>query len=170
MMNKVVIDTNVLLSADSAIEARVADHVPLVCRLRALEWLESTLEAKPRVVVDTDWRILKEYENKLRTGDYGYRFLHEAHRRALFDFEVVQWDEQGYALLPPALAEVVHDRSDRKFVAVALESKPHPPIVNCADSDWLAWESELARLGIIVEHLCPIVGKSATSQSGRKKR
>ena len=58
------------------------------------------------------------------------------------------------AVLPSALAMVVHDRSDRKFVAVALAFACPPPIVNAKDSDWQGWMHTLRNHGVRVVQLC----------------
>jgi hypothetical protein len=47
------------------------------------------------------------------------------------------------------------DRSDHKFVAVALAHPERPPILNAVDADWWYYREELARHGIRVEFLCP---------------
>jgi hypothetical protein len=53
----------------------------------------------------------------------------------------------------PDLAQF--DPSDRKFVAVAAAHPERPPILQAADSKWLAWEKPLRRHDITVEFLCP---------------
>jgi hypothetical protein len=47
------------------------------------------------------------------------------------------------------------DVSDQKFVAVALASNEHPPILNAVDSDWWNYGPALARHDVVVENLCP---------------
>lgn len=47
------------------------------------------------------------------------------------------------------------DRSDRKFVAVALASGENPPIVNATDTDWWIFREALNRNGIQIAFLCP---------------
>jgi hypothetical protein len=151
-----VIDTNVLLSADAGEMARLATHVPQACRQKALDWLQHVLDEQCLVVVDSTWRILEEYQAKLRSGDFGYLFLQAAFRGSLFEWVPIELDGNGYATLPAELEAVVHDRSDRKFVAVSLAKEPHPPIINCADTDWLDWESCLREKGVEVRYLCPL--------------
>jgi hypothetical protein len=47
------------------------------------------------------------------------------------------------------------DLSDRKFVAVARNSKNHPEIVNAVDSDWDSFRGPLLGNGVVVRCLCP---------------
>ena len=46
------------------------------------------------------------------------------------------------------------DRSDRKFVAVALASKNAPQILNAVDSDWWIHRNRLRQHGLVVQFLC----------------
>ncbi len=47
------------------------------------------------------------------------------------------------------------DKSDQKFVAVALASRRNPPILNAVDSDWWIHRTALTAAGVTVEFLCP---------------
>ncbi|MBY0313235.1 MAG: hypothetical protein K2W85_14280 [Phycisphaerales bacterium] len=47
------------------------------------------------------------------------------------------------------------DKSDQKFVAVALASHENPPILNAVDSDWWQNRHLLQDAGVNVEFLCP---------------
>jgi hypothetical protein len=47
------------------------------------------------------------------------------------------------------------DRSDRKFVAVALASGDAPEVLNAVDSDWADHFTALTRNGIRLRFLCP---------------
>ncbi len=47
------------------------------------------------------------------------------------------------------------DRSDRKFVAVALSSGRQPPILNATDRDWWDFREALSEVGISISFLCP---------------
>jgi len=47
------------------------------------------------------------------------------------------------------------DRSDRKFVAVALAHPETPPILNATDSDWWHYRIALEMHGIKLHFLCP---------------
>jgi len=43
------------------------------------------------------------------------------------------------------------DRSDRKYVAVALTSQNHPAVLNADDTDWWDYKDTLKQNGL---HLC----------------
>jgi len=47
------------------------------------------------------------------------------------------------------------DRSDRKFVAVALVSDSTPEILNAVDTDWANHFAALSRNGVKLKFLCP---------------
>ena len=47
------------------------------------------------------------------------------------------------------------DRSDRKFVAVALASRKDPEIINASDTDWWIYKTALESHGVNVCFLCP---------------
>lgn len=153
-MAKFVVDTNVLLSADPGDPPRHATHLSLACRERALAWLQGFLKQRDLLVVDAAWQILGEYQKKARSGDFAQLFLRQVLSASLVVFVGVEQDEDGHATLPEGLATVVHDLADRKFVAVALLDGDHPPIVNCADTDWVAWEDALGAHGLLCLHLC----------------
>ena len=46
------------------------------------------------------------------------------------------------------------DRSDRKFVAVAIASKQESVILNAADPDWIQFRHAFERNGVRVRELC----------------
>lgn len=58
-------------------------------------------------------------------------------------------DRRGFKELPVNR----FDRSDRKFLAVAVAGKA--PVLNAADSDWREHSDLMARLGVEVCELCP---------------
>ena len=47
------------------------------------------------------------------------------------------------------------DRSDHKFVGVALASTQSPTVLNAVDSDWWQYRKALRRNGVKVKFLCP---------------
>ena len=58
-------------------------------------------------------------------------------------------DRRGFDELP----ENRFDRSDRKFLAVAVAAKA--VVLNATDSDWGEHESLMDELGVEVKQLCP---------------
>ena len=67
----------------------------------------------------------------------------------VFDINPTSDDNQGFLELPINAL----DRSDRKFLAVAVISGA--TIANALDTDWLEQEPLLHGLGISVRQLCP---------------
>ena len=79
--------------------------------------------------------------------------------------------ERGVGCLPSDLEKVVHDRSDRKFVAAALidiATGGRSTIVNAVDTDWCDWQEALKHHGIVVTHL--IEGLCQDRQPSRRRR
>jgi hypothetical protein len=160
MMSAYVVDTNVPLVANGFHEKASVD-----CVLACIALLRKVRNAI--VCLDDLGKILAEYNRKLNiagqpgVGDEFYRWLHE--RQAMPEHcERVQihschesHEPENYEEFPsdPELASF--DPSDRKFVAVALTSKYHPPIVNATDSDWWNQRAVLERNGITIQFLCP---------------
>ena len=76
----------------------------------------------------------------------------------------VEDDERGFEELPPN----AFDRSDRKFLAVAVVA--NATVVNATDSDWDEdWNESAAlmsSLGVEVRQLCP---QHATKQAQRER-
>lgn len=64
-------------------------------------------------------------------------------------------DEREFAEFPDDPDLETFDRSDRKFVAVAIASATCPPILNATDTDWSDHRDVLARYHVSVTFLCP---------------
>jgi hypothetical protein len=62
---------------------------------------------------------------------------------------------RGFEEFPADPALRGFDRSDRKFVAVALASNLSPKVLNAVDSDWWNFQEPLRRHGVKVTFLCP---------------
>ena len=70
-----------------------------------------------------------------------------------YRFRAIDLDSDGNGILPMALMAEVHDRSDRKFIAVVLADALESSIVNATDSDWAPWTAVLASFGVLVLQL-----------------
>jgi len=88
---------------------------------------------------------------RLSEQDFGHLVIREKIQSARW--YAIELDRNGDASLPAELNAIVHDRSDRKFVAVALADDGQSSIVNACDTDWLGWEEGLQAAGIEVEQL-----------------
>lgn len=122
-----------------------------------LEWLIAfEFDALRHAVLDWDWLICGEYQNKLTDQDYGWLAL-----MAKKDRDEVVWvglatDADGHAMLPDSLADSITDLADRKMAAAVLKAQGegHPSnLVNACDTDWLDCAAALVDHGIGVEHV-----------------
>ncbi len=153
-----IIDTNVLLVASARDpESPFKDSaIPAEQQLVVLKWLKDFWADRQRkVVLDQFFKIWEEYNHKMTGQDLGLLVVTEKLQSAVRLVDVV-YDEHGHGCLPPELERVVHDRSDRKFVAAALldfSQGDQSTIVNAVDSDWYDWEETLKGHGIVVKHL-----------------
>lgn len=158
-MSAIVIDTNVLLVADGK-----APQMSDACLQECLTRLER-VKTTEQVVVDRDWIILGEYHRKLSPNQSptpGSAFLKwllqvQAVARHVSPVTITPLDQEQtvFAEFPPdAALEAAFDPADRKFVAAANAHPEKPPILEAADSKWLAWEPGLAAQGIRLEVLC----------------
>lgn len=154
-MEAVVVDTNVAIVANRNADTN-ADEL---CQLACVERLE-TLTKKGTIVIDNDKFILEEYSNYLpKSGSArgaGDRFFIHVFRH-LYNSDIIQrvsvtpvQDERvGFRELP----ENSFDRSDRKFLAVAVVAKAK--VLNATDSDWEQHSELINELEVEVEELCP---------------
>ena len=62
---------------------------------------------------------------------------------------------RGFEEFPDSARLSSFDRSDRKFVAVALASGSSPKVLNAADTDWWDHRQALEENGVDVVFLCP---------------
>lgn len=153
---KVVVDTNVAVVANGK-----AEHASLNCQYECIDALEAIVSSRPRtkIFLDASGLILNEYKDHLSysgqpgVGDVFFKYLHDH----MYQGKKVQFVEinenndygRGFDELPPNTM----DKSDRKFLAVALISGAK--ILNAVDTDWYAQDHLVSQLGVIVQQLCP---------------
>lgn len=158
-MSAIVIDTNVLLVADGQ-----APHMSGACVQECLNRLEQ-VKSSETIVIDDGWLILGEYHNKLQPNgapSYGSAFLKwllqvqgVPKHVSLVKISLQDKAQTRFAEFPNDKAlEAQFDPSDRKFVAVANAHPDKPPVLQAADSKWLAWQDKLLTHGIRLEILC----------------
>ena len=157
-----VVDTNVLIVASAADdgspfrpEATPVQEVAL--RQQVFEWLESFEHDSTRhAVLDYDWKICGEYQNKLTEQDYGWLVMMRKRDSNEVVWVGLEMDADGHAILPANLAVAVTDLADRKMVAAALaaiDSGDVCKLTNACDTDWLDCGQALEDAGLEVEHL-----------------
>lgn len=156
-MSPVVVDTNVLATADGR-----ATHAGTRCRQTCVDRLVR-IRQFDALVLDRIRLILDEYHRNVgsdrqqpgfafviwaETNQYNLNRCHLVSVHALA--ESGQLEDFP---IDPDLASF--DPSDRKFVAVALGSGLDPPILNATDTDWWDFREPLERHGVKIELLCP---------------
>lgn len=130
--------------------------VPVEQQLSVLNWLmEFRKDGQRQMVLDQSFKIWDEYHNQMTIGqDIGSLIV--AEKLQFARFVDIAYDKNGHGCLPAGLEKVVHDRADRKFVAVALGDASQggqSSIVNASDTDWYGWEEALKQAGVVVEHV-----------------
>lgn len=155
--SEVVVDTNVAIVANG--NTPQADETCEITCIERLGWIQDNCI----LLLDNMDLIFQEYERHFSysgqpgPGDAFFRWLHlnqynDQHCRTI---ALAPHAEREFAEFPddPVLADF--DRSDRKFVAVALASKTNPEILNATDTDWRQHRAALLQQGIRVTFLCP---------------
>ena len=156
-MDDYIIDTNVLLVASAQHPGSPfadSDHVPVEQRQIVLDWLMAfRKDGERKIVLDDSLKIWDEYHNQMIRGqDIGSLIATEKLQFARFVH--IAFDRNGHGLLPDELEDV--DRSDRKFVALALKDFADggsSKIVNACDRGWYNCEEALEQVGVVVLQL-----------------
>jgi hypothetical protein len=153
-----VVDTNVALVASGRSDTGIS--CVKECTLRLLEITTSGC-----IVIDTEWRILREYLNKLSpTGQPGpgdaflkWVLTNQSNPERCKQVQLTPKpeDDLDFEEFPRHPGLAAFDRSDRKFVAVAATCKGGAVILQAADSKWWGWANALRECGIVVDFLCP---------------
>ena len=163
MADASVVDTNVLIVASAADDGSPFRHdaTPIeeqALRAEVLEWLRAfENDAGRSVVLDWDWLICGEYQNKLNLEqDYGWLAIMSKKDRNEVVWVGIDVDADGHAGLPRRLAYAVSDLADRKMVAAVLSAKADGHdcrLVNACDTDWLDCKQALEEAHVQVHHL-----------------
>jgi hypothetical protein len=159
-MPAVVVDTNVSVVANR--QSRQASNN---CFLTCVERLWRITNDEDRLVLDDSWRIIKEYKNNLQSSGQqpgiGEAFLkwvltnrENPQRCDQIRINQVGNDDTTFAEFPFTDELAGFDRSDRKFVAVALSHPGNPTILQAVDSKWWGFRDALQANGVSVEFIC----------------
>ena len=163
-MTTFVVDTNVAVVANGR-----QTHADLQCQALCVEKLRSVV-AEEVVAIDHDGAILQEYQSHLNfsgmpgVGDmffkHVFNFQYRGDRVRRIAITPSADDRRGFEDLP----ENTLDRSDRKFLAVAVVADA--VVLNATDSDWREHEQLIETLGVEVDQLCP----QHASNAGRRQQ
>ena len=157
-MKAVVVDTNVCILANG-----LNTHVGFSCIRACIDALE---DARRRVVViDDSYRIFEEYRRHLsasgqpNVGDAFFKWLWDNHcndqRCERVPITPRDDPKRCFEEFPDDPALTAFDRSDQKFVAVALASGLDPEVLNGSDTDWWIARQSLTSHGVRIRFLCP---------------
>jgi hypothetical protein len=155
-----IIDTNVIVSVD--------DRDPVAkphCIVRCIDTISKARDSI--VALDDQDLIITEYLRNV-VGSYplavGAQFVLDL-RNNRFDPDRCERvtirpnPEREFDEFPDDPRLATFDRSDRKFVAVAIAAASPHQIYNAVDSDWAAVDAALDDHGVSVVYLCPSVTK-----------
>ena len=144
----------------------VANRMHLPAPMECIEACIAALSAARLgvVLIDDGGLILAEYRHYLShrgqpgVGDAFFKWLWDnqanpEHCRKV-EITYVDGSEMDFVEFPADADLRAFDRSDRKFVAVAIASGVNPPILNASDTDWHIFRAPLARY-VTVHFLCP---------------
>jgi hypothetical protein len=133
-----LVDTNVIVIANGIGEASPA------CVDACVDCLARFTGDQEPLFLDSGSEILEEYSRYVRYGTpqgvgdafYIWAVTHQATPPYCREVHITPEPEWGFVEFPHDQALKGFDRSDRKFVAVALASGENPTIFNATDSDW----------------------------------
>jgi len=158
MRARYVVDTNVLIAASAAdpVNPKDIDATPQDPRLREQVWcwLDAFQRSDARLVLDTEGKIFGEYCNKLGFNDFGVQVVIHKWSTVAYDEVFVEYDANGYGVLPATLNSVVHDAADKKMVAAALAAHAafgEGCVAFAGDTDWHDWEAALQAHHVLLE-------------------
>jgi hypothetical protein len=158
-MKAFVADTNVLVVANLRTPQAGPD-----CVLACVDALERT-QKKGRLVLDEAMLIFQEYQQYCSfkgqpgVGDAFFKWVHDNRYNdehcERVDLTLSSDRSRDFEEFPADPDLAGFDRSDRKFVAVALASALRPTVLNAVDSDWWNHQAALKRNGVKLKFLCP---------------
>jgi len=154
-----VIDVNVPIVANGH-----ATHADSKCREACIAVLEK-IYAKGTILLDDGMYILDEYMQNLSMA--GQPGIGDAFMKWVWENQAVTErcerialtsrgsDPDDFEEFPNDVDLRFFDRSDRKYVAVALASTKNPEVLNAVDRDWWDHREALERNGLRLHFLCP---------------
>lgn len=153
----VVIDANLLASANF-----YADHISDSCIEACIRFLIDVQINGGMVSVDVQGEIFREYarycnhKGEPNVGDAFFKWLfdNQGYPAVCEKVAIHPDSSHGYREFPVDVSLENFDRSDRKYVAVAMASAYQPVIHNATDSDWIDFQSVLLKFGIQIHQHC----------------
>jgi hypothetical protein len=129
-----------------------------------------------RLVVDDGWRIIGEYRSVLQSDGQptiSQRFLkwvltNHTNTALCEKVAIAQTSSGEFVDFPADRALTAFDRSDRKFIAVAVAQGGSPEVWQATDTKWLGFEDVLRGCGVNVNFLC--VGTVEGQRASARRR
>ena len=153
-----VVDTNVIAVANGYYE-----NIENDCLSNCIDYL-SQHESK-KFALDDTYEILNEYfryanrSGQPNIGDAFVKWLWENHTNPnvceLVTITKSEDEDILYNEIPDIENLTGFDRSDQKFLAVALQTSQDATIINATDSDWINYHKAITSLGISINNICP---------------
>ncbi len=155
-MDAFVVDVNVAIVANG----KKSPQADFACRLACVKALKQVRDNL--ICLDDGDHILSEYRNNLSmsgqpgVGDEFMYWLHQNQYTKTVCEQVVihKHAKRVFEEFPDDSALAAFDRSDRKYVAVALTSRNQPTILNAVDSDWWEFKKPLEAHAVVIQFLC----------------
>ena len=152
----VVVDTKVPITANKNL-----DYLP--CAAQCANSLLQIMTVGT-LLIDEGNLIFDEYRRHLSfsgqpgPGDVFFKWLvdNRHNRNLVLQIKLAPAGngQDEYAAFPSDQSLRNFDRSDRKFVALALSYQGDSEILNAVDSDWWIFRDALERCGLRIRHLC----------------
>lgn len=158
-MANYIIDTNIIVSAN-----KKAIHLSENQNLKSSSFLQDIYQNESDCIsVDSFGLIFKEYfrysnrSGQPGIGDAFAKWLWLNQYNNLFCEQVCITPLDNYHMdfleFPHVDSLKNFDKSDKKFVAVAISSHNSPEICNSCDSDWKKYELELKKYNIKIHYI-----------------
>lgn len=155
-MNRAVVDTNVILAANSQ-HPDLSEECVLECITQLVAIMNSGI-----LFVDQGAEIFTEYARKTsphtgnRVGDVFVKWAmnNQGNPKRCVLVPISRNCEDKYDEFPEPELQEIFDPADRKFVAVAHASGEKPTVIQATDCKWLDWNERLRSVNISVNFIC----------------
>lgn len=154
-MDLQVIDTNVLVAANG-----IGTHADTRCQLACAQRLQETQDNEV-LVLDLQWRILREYQRKIGDGTPNSPakrfFVWASQTTPRLGVPLTHHATRTFVEFPTSDGLRDFDQDDRMFVAAAAVASQSAPtrLANALDNDYAEHQTTLQEVGIQVDELCP---------------
>ena len=163
-MNAVIVDTNVIITANDE-----AEHASPDCVERCQKRIKQILDQQETSLVDDGWRILNEYkryvnlETRKGIGDLFVKTLLQNLKGSpaictMVGINPLAGSETDFEEFPTTEALSDFDVADRKFIAVAIayerDENKKATILQALDRKWEPFREVFEQEGVQIDFLC----------------